>query len=50
MVGAEEVPGVEAREVLECAKDFVAADCRVLLAMYFGRGDGLCGVMVVVVV
>lgn len=27
MVGAEEVPGEEAREVLDCAEGLVAADC-----------------------
>ena len=28
VVGAEEVPGVEAREVLERAKELVATNCR----------------------
>ena len=27
VVGAVEVPGVEAGEVLDCAENFVAADC-----------------------
>lgn len=37
VVGAEEVPGVEAGEVLDCAEGFVSADFLLLLELLFGH-------------
>ena len=37
MVGAVEIPGEEAGEVLDCADGFVAADYKLLLAWFARR-------------